>query len=283
AIPSYYVSKEAKKYLTVILNGDGGDELFGGYRRYVPFAKMDFFQPGLLVRSGARFLNAILPVPDNKKSKYNYIYRLADLAGKEGFDTYLSATIDIFEGFEEYLVFNKEAFAPARKGFNAVNNSGLSGLKKIMNLDFDFILAGDLLVKMDIATMAHSLEGRSPLLSKELLNYIPGLPDSYKIQGGRTKVLLRTLAEKYLPSELINQPKRGFEIPLKKWIDGQLKEMIADYILSEQAFCSNFVKSGFILQLWERKIKCGDEKRAKMIWTLFALEVWYRKCYSTTN
>ncbi len=149
----------------------------------------------------------------------------------------------------------------------------------MMNLDFDNILPGDLLVKMDIATMAHSLEGRSPLLCKDLLEYVPSLPDNYKIKGSQTKYILRKLAEKYLPAELINQPKRGFEIPLKKWIDNELKDMIASYILSPNAYCKNFVQPGFIENLWNRKIKTGDEKRAKMLWTLFALEVWYKKCY----
>ena len=158
-----------------------------------------------------------------------------------------------------------------------INESSLTGLQKIMNLDFDNILAGDLLVKMDIATMAHSLEGRSPLLCKDLLEYVPSLPDDFKIRGSQTKYLLRRLATKYLPSELINQPKRGFEIPLKKWIDGQLKELIADYLLSPNAFSRNFVRNSFIEKIWNREIKTGDEKRAKMIWTLFACEVWRRK------
>jgi asparagine synthase (glutamine-hydrolysing) len=279
SIPSYYVSREARKYLTVILNGDGGDELFGGYRRYVPFAKYDFFRPGAIVKAMAAAGHAVMPVSHNKKSKYNYLYRLADLARKNGLDTYLSATIDSFEGFTKYLVADKEILNEAKKDFEQVRHSKLTGLQKIMNLDFDNILAGDLLVKMDIATMAHSLEGRSPLLCKDLLEYVPGLPDKYKIHGRQTKFLLRKLAEKYLPAQLINQPKRGFEIPLKKWIDGQLKTLIADYILPDQAYCHQFVKPGFIEKLWNRQLRAGDEKRAKMIWTLFALEVWYQKCY----
>ena len=148
-----------------------------------------------------------------------------------------------------------------------------------MNLDFDNILAGNLLVKMDIATMAHSLEGRSPLLSKGLLEYVPSLPDSYKIRGSQTKYLLRKLAEKYLPPDLIHQPKRGFEIPLKKWIDGQLKPLIGDYLFSSTAYSQNFVQPGFLNDLWSRKLKVGDEKRAKMLWTIFALEVWYKKSF----
>jgi asparagine synthase (glutamine-hydrolysing) len=279
AIPSYYVSKAAREHLTVILNGDGGDELFGGYRRYIPFAKFDFFSANGLTRAAAGLMHAVMPASNNKKSKYNYIYRLADLARKKGLDTYLSATIDSFEGYEKHLLANADVLKKVHADFNRVSRSSLSGLKKIMNLDFDNILAGDLLVKMDIATMAHSLEGRSPLLSKELLEYIPGLPDSYKIRGSQTKYILRELAKKYLPSELINQPKRGFEIPLKKWIDNELRDIIAGYLFAADALWPSFVESAFVKDIWNRKINAGDEKRAKMIWTLFALEVWYKKCY----
>lgn len=279
AIPSYYVSEAAKKHLTVILNGDGGDEVFSGYRRYVPYAKYDFFKSGAVVRKGAAFLHAILPASNNKKSKYNYFYRLADLARKNNLAIYLSSTIDSFEGFENSLVHDENYLLQVQQDFEEINKSKLTGLQKIMNLDFDNVLPGDLLVKMDIATMAHSLEGRSPLLCKGLLEYVPGISDSYKIKGTQTKYILRQLSAKYLPDELINQPKRGFEIPLKKWIDGELKEMIASYILSPNAYCRNYTAPGFIDNLWNRKLKCGDEKRAKMIWTLFALEVWYKKCY----
>lgn len=279
AIPSFYVSREARKYLTVILNGDGGDELFGGYRRYIPFAKFDFFKQSAIVKGLASLAHSLMPVPNEKKSKYNYAYRLADLARKKGVETYLSATIDSFEGYSKYLVADKGILDNVENDFKKIKESSLTGLQKIMNLDFDNILPGDLLVKMDIATMAHSLEGRSPMLCKELLEYVPSMADKFKINGSQTKYLLRKLAEKYLPAELIHQPKRGFEIPLKKWIDGELNELIADYILSPGAYCRNFVAPSFPEMLWHRKIKAGDEKRAKMIWTLFALEVWYKKCY----
>jgi asparagine synthase (glutamine-hydrolysing) len=279
SIPSYYVSQAAKKHLTVILNGDGGDEIFGGYRRYVPFAKYDFFKPGFVIRSGASLINRVLPVSHNKKSKYNFVYRLADFARKGGLETYLSATIDCFEGHEQWLTAPGGILDPVRKDFEVINQSKMSGLRKIMNLDFDNILSNDLLKKMDIATMTHSLEGRSPLLARKLLEYVPTLKDSYKIKGSQTKFLLRKLAEKYLPAELINQPKRGFEIPLKKWIDGELRELVADYLFSSDTYSRNFVKPQFIEKLWKREINTGDEKRAKMIWSFFALEVWYKKCY----
>jgi asparagine synthase (glutamine-hydrolysing) len=279
AIPSYYVSQAAKKHLTVILNGDGGDEIFAGYRRYVPFAKYDFFKAGGFTKAMASAFHAIMPASNNKKSKYNYVYRLADLARKNNLGIYLSSTIDSFEGFEKYLKGNDSCLAVVKSDFEEMNSSGLSGMQKIMNLDFDNILAGNLLVKMDIATMAHSLEGRSPLLCKDLLEYVPSINDSFKIKGAQTKYILRKLAEKYLPAELINQPKRGFEIPLKKWIDGELKDMISSYIFSPDAYNNTFVETDFVKNLWNRKVKTGDEKRAKMLWTLFALEVWYKKVY----
>jgi asparagine synthase (glutamine-hydrolysing) len=146
-------------------------------------------------------------------------------------------------------------------------------------MDFDCNLFSDLLVKMDIATMASSLEGRSPFLCKELLEYVPSMNDSFKIKGSTTKYLLRQLAVKYLPQELINQPKRGFEIPLKHWIDHELNEMIRSYLSPADAFCHQFVDRSFTLALLENKARIPAEKRAKILWMLFCMEVWYKKCY----
>ena len=280
AIPSYYVSREAKKYVTVILNGDGADELFGGYRRYVPFAKYDFFKKNYLVKNGASFIKKSLPVSNNKKSLYNYLYRLASLASNSDLEIYLSAGVDIFENYQQYIIDpGFDYLKPIKDDFDKIANGKLSGLKKIMNLDFDTNLFSDLLVKMDMATMTNSQEGRSPFLSKELLEYIPSLPDNYKIRGKTTKYALRQLAKKYLPNTLINQPKRGFEIPLKKWIDNELKEIVFDYLSTDKNFYSNFVQPNFVKDVLYKKIKIADEKRAKILWTLLSLEVWYKKVY----
>jgi asparagine synthase (glutamine-hydrolysing) len=280
AIPSYYVSKEARKHLTVIINGDGADELFGGYRRYVPFSKYDFFKKNLLIKGGASILKNILPASNDKKSKYNYLYRLASLASKSDLEIYLSAGADIIEDYENNI--NQTTFdymASIRNDFDVITKSNMSGLKKIMNMDFDSNLFSDLLVKMDIATMANSLEGRSPFMCKDLLEYAPSMKDKHKINGSTTKYLLRQLAKKYLPNELINQPKRGFEIPLKSWIDNELKEMVFDYVGSSNALNPQFVQKDFTKKLLENKINISAEKRAKILWSMLSMEVWYKKNY----
>lgn len=280
AIPSYYVSQEAKKHVTVVLNGDGADELFGGYRRYVPFSRYDFFKKNQLVKKGAGFFKQALPAPQNKKSLYNYLYRLASLASNSDLEIYLSAGVDIFEDYQQFIIHpGYDYLQPVRADFDIIASSNLSGLKKTMNLDFDTNLFSDLLVKMDIATMANSQEGRSAFLSKELLEYIPSLPDHYKIRGKTTKYMLRQLAMKYLPDTLINQPKRGFEIPLKKWLDNELSEPLFDYLSAADNFYQNFVDQKFVIDLLHKKIKIPSEKRAKILWTLLSLEIWYKKIY----
>jgi asparagine synthase (glutamine-hydrolysing) len=278
AIPSYYVSQKAKEYITVVLNGDGADELFGGYRRYVPFAYVDFFKMPSLLKLLSKNIHKVLPPAHSKKSMYNYLYRLFDFAGKNDIDTYLSSTADIMEGYLENLQLKSFGSDDIHNDFQKILNSERSGLKKIMNLDFNTILSSDLLVKMDIATMAHSLEGRSPFLSKELLEFSPTLSTKFKVKGSVTKRILRELSKEYLPPQLINQPKRGFEIPLKKWIDKDLKDVIFDY-LGDNAYCYSFVDKTFVQNLKQNKVKISKEKRAKILWMLFTLEVWYKKNY----
>ncbi|CAN5498161.1 asparagine synthase (glutamine-hydrolyzing) [soil metagenome] len=280
AIPSYYVSAAAKKHLTVILNGDGADELFGGYRRYVPFAKYDFFKSNKAVKNTSGIIKKIMPPAANKKSIYNYLFRLASLASKENLEIYLSAGVDIMEDFEQFIyVPTHEYLKPLRDDFNTIIAGDISGLKKLMNMDFNTTLFSQLLVKMDIANMAHSLEGRSPFLCKELLEYAPQMNDKYKVDGSTTKVLLRRLAKKYLPEELINQPKRGFEIPLKKWVNHELKDIVFDYVGASSALSPHFIDKNFIQGLLNDKIKIPAEKRAKILWMLLTMEIWYKQVY----
>lgn len=276
AIPSYYVSREAKKHITVVLNGDGADELFGGYRRYVPYRYFPFLSSSKISKGLLGTVNSILPDSNNKKSKYNFIKRLFTMGAQEGLAQYMAATYDVFTGFENlYLKEPLNGKIIIGKLHEIIENSN-SDLKAMMHADFSFLLFGDLLVKMDIATMANSLEGRSPFLCKELMELVPQLPDSYLIKGKYTKRLLRDLGKKYLPTDLIHQPKRGFEIPLKSWVNNELHDKIWDTIGGENSFVKGFLKSNSLKHLKNKNLKISEEKRAKMIWSLFALEIWSR-------
>jgi len=275
AIPSYYVSKEAKKHLTVILNGDGADELFGGYRRYVPYAKYDFFNSNTIVKNFAYSVSSLLPIPKKRKSNYNYIYRMINFASKSNVGQYFSTSSNFFENFETNII-NKKYLDDISKKVDFIGTSQLSGLQKIMALDFDIALKNDLLVKMDIASMVNSLEGRSPFLSKDILEFAPTIHDSFKIQGTNTKRILRDLAIDYLPEQLINQPKRGFEIPLIKWVDDNLRDIIFSYLDNKNNYSQNFIDKTFLDKLLYKKVRISDEQRVKILWSLFSLEVWHK-------
>jgi asparagine synthase (glutamine-hydrolysing) len=106
-----------------------------------------------------------------------------------------------------------------------------------------------------------------------MLELAPTLPNSYKVQGKSTKRILRELSKKYLPQELITQPKRGFEVPLMNWVERDLKENIFD-TLSSNSYSSQFIDNGFIQNLLDKKIAVSPEKRAKMLWTMYSLEIW---------
>lgn len=267
AIPSYYVSREARKHVKVILAGDGADELFAGYRRYVPIAHslMQFakiFSP----------LHSFLPKAKQKQSAYNYFYRLITMSNKRDLDFYLSATTDIFEDI--IAIQPHDPTLQLYESINKIFTGNLSPLKKMLLADFSALLFCDLLVKMDIASMANSLEVRSPFLAKDLLEFAPQLPDHFKIKGLQTKYILRKLAEKYLPPLLVKQPKRGFEVPLTQWIERDLRENIHD-ALTPGCYVENFIERKMVQQLLQNQLPVAANKRAKMLWSLYCLETWH--------
>lgn len=269
AIPSYYVSKAAREHVKIALNGDGADELFGGYRRYV-LASSPLYP--YLRHCG--WLLHFFPRPNTKKSAYTYLYRALYTSSKKELEYYLSMTADIWGEVRE--VDQGALTASLRQLVVEFDHqSQLSPLAKLMCLDFKLILGADLLVKMDIASMANSLEARSPFLSKYLLEYAPTLPDAYKINGTTTKAILRHLAKKYLPAALVNQPKRGFEVPLQRWVDHDLKEPIFDR-LQPGCYAEQYLPRTLIQSLLQGTAPMGSEQRAKALWCLYCLELWYQ-------
>ena len=275
AIPSYYVAKAASQYVKVILNGDGADELFAGYRRYVPFANN-----WLTFAKHFAWVNYFLPRV-NQRSMGGFLSRLLRLSTKSGLDLYLSATSDIFEDiykFPDNIVMREQD----NSLIEILNDGHLSSLSKMMYLDFTSLFCNALLVKMDIATMANSVEGRSPFLSKYFLEFAPTLSDHFKINQFTTKFILRNLARKYLDTRLVSLPKRGFEVPLQNIVDNILYDRIRDYFTGD-CYVNKYIDRSFMKALLDNKIKVPNSKRTKMIWSLFCIEVWYRNDQKNFN
>jgi len=259
AIPSFFISREAKKYVKVILNGDGADELFGGYRRYVPFA--------LNLDKIAKYFSFLLSfLSPQKRGISMFLYRLIKASNKKGLSWYNVLLNDLFEDIYEFKNSKIEELD------KFIKNLKLNNLDKLMYLDFILNLQKDLVVKMDIATMQNSIEARSPFLSRYFLEYVPLLKSKDKINFLTTKYALRLLANKYLPKEIVKAKKRGFEIPLIKWVNSELNDMIMDYL--SYGFYKNFIDEKLVKNIINRKIKISEEKRAKILYLLFSLEVW---------
>ncbi len=270
-VPSWYVSRAAKEHVTVVMTGDGADELYAGYRRYVPYAHMNLFssQPTPLQTVLGQF--ARLPAAKNKMSRYNYLHRMASLLRQSGPERFLAAMVNV----DSHSLLERElnpAFVDAFEKLAALPDSSLT---KMMRMDFHSLLAGSLLPKMDIASMAHALETRTPFFSDELFKHAAALPDNLKIRGTTTKYLLRALAQKYLPADVVSAPKRGFETPLTNWVDGVLKERICD-TLTGNTFVSQFYRPGAINQLINHESTISHQQRARTLWMLFATELWAR-------
>lgn len=277
ALPSYWVAKAAREHVPVVLTGDGADELFGGYRRYAA-ARLGLFQLPKIASHVWRSLHPLLPHPAHKQSAYSHLYRLSSMAQQSGARRYLAITTDVFGGYESALI-DPAPLAELEELMGQTHS--LSGLQQVQSLDMDLLLPGDLLKKIDIATMAHSLEARNPFLGHEVAQLAFSLPDAQKIsyvKGLKTKILLRQLAEKYLPAGLAFQPKRGFEVPLRQWLDGPLRSLTYDY-LARPRLMDSLVEPAFIQQLLQQGHQFPPEKRAKLLWMMLSIEIWHRNLF----
>ena len=271
-IPSYYVAREARKHLTVIVNGDGGDELFGGYRRYVPYGNTVLTSKSVVALS--KLVAPLLPSPTNKMSLYNYAYRLAKLNSLESYEQYLSASSDLL--FEKSVPYKVKPDTGLEKTIRSIYGKNISDLRKIMMADFETILPYILLKKIDISSMQNSLEGRSPFLSKDILEFAPSLPDRFKIKGRTTKYILRKLAAKYLPVGNEKLPKKGFEVPIIEMVDKTLQPILKDYLNSSNCLYKEVLDAKYVEKLVDDKIDMSKDKRAKILFGILTMEIWYR-------
>ena len=289
AVPSFYVSQAARRHVKVVLTGDGGDELFAGYRRHVGawLSRLLLPMEAAPLRLFWRAVSACLPTPRSFRTAYAFSHRLVRGLGMEQDERYLAWTVDVLESTGlSTLIGNKEqcwldghsqiasASRLARPSLEAW--PGVSGLEKMLVTDFETILPYDHLVKIDIATMAHGLEARSPLLDHVLVEFVGLLPTSTKLNGFRTKPLLRSLAARYLPSDICLAPKRGFEVPLLRWLQGDLAAMRDDVILARDGLLTELFDRAALEKLVSGRSNLGPARWSRSVWHLLMLGLWDR-------
>lgn len=279
-IPSYCISQEARKLLKVVLNGEGGDELFGGYRRQLAMKLFSQARPllGLIPPAGWRKLSQLLPAPQEFRSRYAFVHRFLRGMGQDAYDRYLAWTMDGFTDEEKKGLYrlgnrvNDSSVQFLRQAFEPL--SDLPPFQHFLALDFLLNMHDDMLVKMDISTMAHGLEGRNPFLDHRLVEWAIGLPPEVKLKGARTKPLLRDLAHRYLPQEVATAPKRGFEIPLIEWLRGDLREMAYDYCLASGSLTMGLFKRSYLEELLAERLPLDPDRWSRRVFTLLVLAMW---------
>ena len=274
AIPFYYLSCMSREFVTVALSGDGGDELFGGYHRYL------FQEPSKTVPGGASVLaRAAQKIPMNLR----FFWRV-----RRWLDENLLDLPSIY--FQKICFFNepekRHLFTPAFHGSTHGLNSidwlngrlkpfqDLSFPQKLMALDTETYLPDDLLVKADVASMACSLEVRSPFLDQELMQFAASLPPEFKIRDGHTKYLLRSYLKGRIPQHLIDRPKMGFGVPLKRWFQKELRPMTEDVLLSSRATERGLFRKNAVEKIISRHAS-GLFDHSYQLYALLILEWWH--------
>ncbi len=288
ALPSLYISRLARQQggVTVVLNGDGGDENFGGYERYRAhrIAMLVTKVPGLrqLAPLG-RYLPETRRGTTLRKGK-RFLQILARARGEAGLAIY-ERLIGKFELDELTALLGPAwprtspnrhdlALATAFRGAR-----GLRGVDELLHVDFHSYLPDDLLVKMDRASMAFSLEARSPFLDHVLLEETARMPASLKLRGFRLKYLLRELLRDLLPEEVLERPKMGFGVPLEHWFRGPMADWLRETLLDGELVRQRLLQDEAISGLIDRHVR-GIENRADHLWLLIVLEFWWRRFFA---
>lgn len=284
AIPTYYVAKETRRHVTVALNGDGGDESFAGYERYTAMRMAEAYYriPKALRSSLIEFPAGLLPSSEIKRSRIRDGKRFlaaASLPRVERYFRWMSA-FDRTAKSELYTKDFAHATASADAGafldqwFSRANGSGI--IDATMLTDQMTYLPNDLLVKVDIASMANSLEARSPFLDHNVIEFAASLPEKMKISGFETKSFLKKVAAKLVPRDAIYRRKMGFGVPVGKWFRGEMKDFVRDVLLSEKALDRGIVKRE-MLERYVNEHTNATHDHAFRIWSLLMLELWYQR------
>jgi asparagine synthase (glutamine-hydrolysing) len=288
AIPTYYVAQMTRRHVTVALNGDGGDESFAGYERYLAndIAERLRAFPGAPL--AARALSRVIPDSINPKSRVRQARRFLAVAALPMAERY-PRWLSFFHGESKSRLYSQDFVARLIGGnghsagwlnslFNGEQKNGpkLNPVDAAMSIDVVSYLPYDLLVKVDITSMANSLEARSPFLDHEVMEFAARLPVEIKFRGRRLKHLLKRAFADLLPPENVNRRKMGFGVPIGNWFHGPLRELLRDAALSRQSMARGYFREHEVRRLVDEHL----DRRADhsfQLWNLLMLELWHRE------
>jgi asparagine synthase (glutamine-hydrolysing) len=285
ALPTYMVSKLARDHVTVVLSGDGGDELFAGYTRYVT----DRDRSGLSALPQSLRNNLIRPLsqalPHGARGK-NYLFNISlDAAGR-----YIDS-ISYFNGPRKRLLYSSEikskmngSFALGEDLYRQIAGSAGSSdaIEKLLYLDSKTYLPGDILTKVDRMSMASSLEARSPLLDHKLIEYVTRIPSSLKLKGAETKYIFKRAVRDLVPPGILNREKQGFGMPVGDWINLQLKDRIIGDLSGGRFLDRGYFDPHYVGLLIDEHGR-GRRDHSHALWTLWMLELWHRRYVDLNN
>jgi len=281
AVPTYYVCRAARRHVTVALSGDGGDEAFGGYRRYyydLLEGRLRNVLPAFLRRWAISPLAAVYPKADRlprflrAKTLLSNVADTAErgyLRSRSIFQPPLRRGLlrpEVLESVGSY-----DPFSVLQPHFQ--KTEGWPHLSRLQYVDLKTYLPDDILVKVDRMSMANSLEVRCPLLDQRLWAYLAGLPPDLKIRGKERKYILKKTMEPLLPRDTLYRRKQGFVVPLASWFRDGIRAMSRQVLLEEEG--SGLFQPAGLIRLWNDH-QSGRRNYATHLWTVLMFELWYR-------
>lgn len=276
-IPTYYVSRLARKNVTVALSGDGGDELFGGYDRYLDIAvtKLSRNISPIIKKDLILRMTKVLP------EWFPGINILRDLSCYDDESYLRSISKGLTTSYKN--VFSREICEqvlttdPSSIMMEYLNSvCGQDIITKKTYLDIKTYLPGDILTKVDRTSMMVSLEARLPILDHHLVEFAATIPAELKVKGKTLKYIFKKAAERFLPKEVIYRPKRGFAVPVKMWIKKEWSEMCHELVLGERSLARNNFNPRFLNTIMAEH-RIGRRDHSYIIWTIMMLELWFRE------
>ena len=270
ALPNLAIAEAASQHVKVMLNGDGGDELFGGYRRYFTAKNIHYL-------AFTKYLKSLLPI-GKRRSKLGFLNRISRISALPANQRYLLYTTDMFQDTDMSFFWSNqnEIKTSSLDLLNKHFNSKLSSLDQLMEWDRNFNLLSGILAKMDRASMAYSIEGRSPFLDHQLFEFSNQLPDSFKISGFNRKHLLKSIYVDKLPKSVTQAPKTSFEAPLENWLKNDFNALLKDLLFNPQAKIYSYVNYTEIMLLM-KGAKYQERNTDYMIYALLVLEMWLQE------